>query len=164
MFCPLPHQKKPLQIFLGHGEIDRAALLFHPNRKVVQNYLPKCNFATVRMFVTSVCSILLKSYAKHKFWKSSHLFPPTSQVKWYLDTTMKLNVESANTYCDTVIIIAIKLLLSYLWSYRRQQTNASPQILEIPTCNVSVKAILWFHIGYRTFQNVFPSSSFPLQS
>ena len=29
---------------------------------------------------------------------------------------------------------------------------------------VSVKAILWFHIGYRTFQNVFPSSSFPLQS
>lgn len=28
---------------------------------------------------------------------------------------------------------------------------------------VLVKAILWFHIGCRTFQNVFPSSSFPLQ-
>lgn len=29
---------------------------------------------------------------------------------------------------------------------------------------VSVKAILWFHIGYRMFQNVFPSSLVPLQS
>lgn len=67
ILCPLPHQKKPLQIFLGDGEINKAVLLFHLNRKVVQNNLPKCNFATVRMFVTSVCSILSNSYAKHKF-------------------------------------------------------------------------------------------------
>lgn len=111
MFCPLPHQKKPLQIFLWDGEIDKAALLFHADRKVVEKNLPKCSFATVRMFVTSVCAVLLKSYAKQKFWRGSHLFPPTTQVNWYLDTTMKLNVESANTYCSTLIIIAITLLL-----------------------------------------------------
>lgn len=46
-----------------------------------------------------------------------------------------------------------------------QNLNASQEILEIPTCNISLsQTILWYHIGQRTLQNVFPSSSFPLQS
>lgn len=146
MFCPLPHQKKSLQIFLGDGKIDKAALWFHPNKKVVQNSLPKCNFATVRMFVTSVCSILLKPHANHIFWKGSHLFPSTSQENWYLDMTIKLNFDSTNTYCSTLIIIAITLPLNceVTEDNRRHnsiifpETNTSQKILELPSCNTGL--------------------------
>lgn len=44
---------------------------------------------------------------KHELLKDSHLFPPTSQVNWYLDPTIKLTASQK--------VLEIPTLKTILW-------------------------------------------------